>query len=159
MRAEKKVASALTARANARALALPEAEVLDALIAAAIGVRERAYAPYSKYHVGAALYTAKGGLFTGCNVENASYGGAICAERGAVMKMISEGDRQPIACAVATGGPSPGSPCGFCRQVLAEFALDMPIALVAVSKTGKILKRRDTSLAVLLPDAFRSFEP
>jgi cytidine deaminase len=112
---------------------------MDRLVAAALEARKRAYAPYSGYRVGAAILTRSGKLYLGCNVENASYGATICAERTAVARMVADGEQEPVACAVATGGKSPGTP----------FARDMPIALVA----GKV--RRDTSLARLLPDAFR----
>ncbi len=125
---------------------------LARLVVAAREVRARAYAPYSKYHVGAAILTRTGAVFTGANVENATYGATICAERSAIVQMVAAGELEPIACAVATGGATPGSPCGICRQVLREFARDMPIALVA-EKGGK-LTRRETSLAKLLPDAF-----
>jgi cytidine deaminase len=127
-------------------------DVLARLVTAARAARERAYAPYSKYKVGAAILTKSGSVFTGTNVENATYGATICAERSAVAQMIAAGERDPIACAVATGGPRAGSPCGICRQVLREFARDMPIALVA-ERHGR-LTRRDTTLAKLLPDAF-----
>jgi cytidine deaminase len=130
----------------------PDRDVLARLVTAARAVRDRAYAPYSGYRVGAAILTKSGAVFTGCNVENASYGATICAERGAIMQMVAMGEHDPVACAVATGGPHPGSPCGMCRQVLREFARDMPIALVAEQK-GR-LSRRDTTLAKLLPDAF-----
>jgi cytidine deaminase len=89
----------------------------------------------------------------GCNVENASYGATICAERSAVCQMIAAGERHPIACAIASAGAVAASPCGICRQVLAEFARDMPIALVLETSRG--IRRRDTTLATLLPDAFR----
>jgi cytidine deaminase len=125
---------------------------LARLVTAARAARERAYAPYSSYKVGAAILTSSGAIFTGTNVENATYGATICAERSAVCQMIAAGEREPVACAVATGGPRAGSPCGICRQVLREFARDMPIALVAEQR-GR-LSRRDTSLAKLLPDAF-----
>jgi len=138
-----------------------------ALAEAAREARERAYAPYSKYRVGAAILTRSGTIFTGCNVENATYGATICAERTAIVSMVAAGEREPIACAVvtqgplraksnATGAPEPGSPCGICRQVLAEFALDMPILLVGVGPKGATKERR-TSLGKLLPDAFRAF--
>jgi cytidine deaminase len=127
-------------------------EVLARLVTAARAARERAYAPYSKYKVGAAILTRSGSVFTGTNVENASYGATLCAERSAIAQMVAAGEREPIACAVATGGPRPGSPCGICRQVLREFARDLPIALVAEQR-GR-LTRRDTTLAKLLPDAF-----
>lgn len=127
-------------------------EELDRLVTAARGARERAYAPYSKYKVGAAILTKSGSVYAGANVENASYPAGLCAERAAVAQMIAAGEREPVACAVATGGAKPGSPCGFCRQVLREFAADMPILLVAEEK-GR-LSRRETSLAKLLPEAF-----
>jgi cytidine deaminase len=130
----------------------PDRDVLARLVTAARAARERAYAPYSKYKVGAAILTRSGSVFTGANVENATYGATICAERSAIAQMVAAGEREPIACAVATGGARAGSPCGICRQVLREFARDMPIALVAEQK-GR-LTRRDTTLAKLLPDAF-----
>jgi len=126
-----------------------DAKAIEALVASAREVRERAYAPYSKYKVGAAILTRSGKVYTGCNVENSTFGATICAERTAVVKMVSEGDREPVACVVATGGAKPGSPCGICRQVLSEFAEDLPIVLVA----GRA--RSETTLAALLPDAFR----
>jgi len=126
--------------------------LLGKLIAEARHARANAYAPYSSYRVGAALLTAKGAIYRGCNVENASYGACVCAERGAISQMVAAGDSKPVACAVVTGGKAPGSPCGICRQVLVEFAKDMPIVLVAESEGGDI--RRDTTLAELLPDAF-----
>jgi cytidine deaminase len=126
--------------------------VLARLVTAARGARERAYAPYSKYRVGAAILTKSGAMFTGTNVENATYGATICAERSAIAQMVAAGERDPVACAVATGGPRAGSPCGICRQVLREFARDMPIVLVA-EHAGR-LSRRETTLAKLLPDAF-----
>ena len=119
---------------------------------AAIAVRQRAYAPYSHYRVGAALITRTGKVFAGCNVENASYGLALCAERSAVAQMIAAGERDPIALVVVTEGPAPGSPCGMCRQTLAEFAMDLPVRLVADGIPGAT---RNLSLAALLPEAFR----
>jgi cytidine deaminase len=124
-----------------------------ALDAAALAVRERAHAPYSSYAVGAALLVRSGRVFTGCNVENASYGLAICAERSAVVQMVAAGERDPIAIAVATRGPILGSPCGMCRQTLAEFALDLPVRLIAADGAAP---PKQTSLATLLPDAFRA---
>ena len=126
---------------------------LDRLVAAAIEVRKRAYAPYSSYAVGAAIESSSGRVYVGCNVENASYGATICAERSAIAQMVAAGDRKPVACAVATGGASPGTPCGICRQVLYELADDMPIALVAVRPRKQT--RHDTTLAALLPMGFR----
>ncbi|MBX3056480.1 MAG: cytidine deaminase [Anaerolineae bacterium] len=119
----------------------------ERLIQAAVAVREQAYAPYSKYPVGAALLTPDGRIFTGVNVENASYGLTICAERTAVFKAVSEGCREFVAVAVAT--ENAGSPCGACRQVLAEFAGDVPVWLVNDKGHG-----RETTLFTLLPDHF-----
>ncbi len=127
------------------------------LIAAARAVRKRAYAPYSKYLVGAAIATKSGRIFIGCNVENATFGATLCAERSAIAHMIAAGEREPVACAVVTAGPHGGSPCGICRQVLWEFASDMPIALVGEGPRG--LVRRETTLATLLPDGFRLSRP
>lgn len=118
-----------------------------ALIEAALAVRKRAYAPYSNYPVGAALLMEDGSIITGVNVENASYGLAICAERTAVGKAIAEGYRKILAIAVATDNA--GSPCGACRQVLTEFAGDVPVYLVDGEGNG-----RDTTLYTLLPDHF-----
>ncbi len=122
------------------------------LVDAAKRARANAYAPYSNYRVGAALLTKGGKIFAGCNFENASYGACICAERNAIGQMIAAGEREPVACVVVTGGKRPGSPCGICRQVLSEFAKDMPVILISEHRGGET--RRDTSLAQLLPDAF-----
>jgi len=131
------------------------AKLMNRLVAEAKKVRKKAYAPYSKYRVGAAIATKSGKIFTGCNVENASYGACLCAERNAVAAMVAAGETTPVACAVVTAGPRPGSPCGICRQVLFEFSADMPIVLVAdgpnVKSDGA---RRETTLAELLPDGF-----
>ena len=126
----------------------------DELLRSAKAVRARAYAPYSRYHVGAALLT-KGGVFAGCNVENATYGATICAERAAITAMVAAGQRAPMACAVVTSGPEPGAPCGICRQVLAEFAEDLPVLLVAVGARGAVTAKERTTLRALLPRAFR----
>ncbi|WVQ85401.1 cytidine deaminase [Cryptococcus sp. DSM 104549] len=96
--------------------------ILDELFSAAIKYRDRAYAPYSKFHVGAALLGEDGQIFGGCNVENASYGAGICAERTAMTKAVSEGQKKFLAVAVVSDIPSPTtSPCGICRQFLREF--------------------------------------
>ncbi len=128
-----------------------DAAILDQLVEEAKAARVRAYAPYSRYLVGAAIRTKRGSIYTGCNVENASYGATICAERGAVMTMVAAGERDPIACAVVTADE--GSPCGICRQVLSEFARDMPIVLVGLKAPGGE-KGRVVMLADLLPLAF-----
>ncbi len=118
------------------------------LIQAAGQARELAYAPYSNYLVGAALLAKSGHIFTGVNVENAAYPTGICAERVAVFKAVSEGERQFEAVAVVTANG--GSPCGSCRQVMAEFGLEL-VVLIANSE-GKLLQ--ETTLAELLPGAF-----
>jgi cytidine deaminase len=89
--------------------------------------REHAYAPYSKLRVGAALLTRAGRIVHGCNVENASFGLSICAERNAVWKAVSEGERDFVAVAVTAGPSSTASPCGACRQVLREFSADLRV--------------------------------
>lgn len=101
-----------------------------ALVEAAVRTRDRAYAPYSGYHVGAALLAEDGTIFAGCNVENASYGVTLCAERSAVAHLVAAGSSRIVAIAIVTGGPEPGRPCGLCRQTLSEFAGDdLPIGL------------------------------
>jgi cytidine deaminase len=139
---------ARTAKARREELAL-----LGTLVQRAKAVRDNAHAPYSRYRVGAAIATRSGRIFEGCNVENASFGATICAERGAIMQMVAAGERDPIACAVVTGDTVGASPCGICRQVLAEFAKDMPVALIGLGsregETGRVVQ-----LAELLPFAF-----
>jgi cytidine deaminase len=133
----------------------PRGIALEPLVEAAQAARANAYAPYSEYRVGAALLTRSGRIYAGCNVENATYGATSCAERSAIAAMIVAGDRAPVACAVVTAGPSPGAPCGICRQVLAEFARDMKLVLVAENDGGRIIARKTARLAALLPHAFR----
>jgi cytidine deaminase len=103
--------------------------------------------------VGAALQVASGRVFAGCNVENASYGLSICAERNAVVQMVAAGERDPVALVVVTRGPIIGTPCGACRQTLAEFALELPIRLMT---EGDVAGARTTTLGALLPEAFRA---
>ncbi len=117
------------------------------LIALAAEARKKAYAPYSHYLVGAALLTASGKVYTGCNVENASYGLSICAERTAVVKAVSDGQRQFVAIAVAN--ENGGTPCGACRQVLAEFSPDMRVLVADALGHYKAYILRE-----LLPDFF-----
>jgi cytidine deaminase len=121
------------------------------LEAAARAVRANAHAPYSRYHVGAALRTKDDRTFTGCNVENASYGLSLCAERSAIAQMVAAGAREPVALVVVTEGPVVGTPCGMCRQVLAEFALDLPVRCVVAQGDAAL----ETTLGELLPHAFR----
>jgi len=135
------------------------AVALAPLLEAARAARANAYAPYSHYRVGAALLTRLGAVYAGCNVENATYGATSCAERSAVAAMIAAGDRDPIACVVVTAGPRPGAPCGICRQVLAEFARDLRIELVAEDDSGRVIARKSARLAALLPQAFRLSTP
>jgi cytidine deaminase len=117
------------------------------LVAQAITAREDAYAPYSSYKVGAALLAKSGQVYTGCNVENAVYPLTICAERVAVAKAVSEGERSFTAIAVAS--ENGGSPCGSCRQVLREFGKKI---VVLIADTGG--DYRETRVADLLPDSF-----
>jgi cytidine deaminase len=133
----------------------PDASAVRAALAAAREARAHAYAPYSRYRVGAALWTRGDRVYRGCNVENATYGATLCAERAAVAAMVAAGDRDPALCVVVTAGPRPGPPCGICRQVLAEFARDMKLVLVAEDDSGKILRRSAARLGALLPQAFR----
>ena len=117
------------------------------LIAQARAARKRAYAPYSRYKVGAALLGKSGQVYLGCNVENASYSHTVCAERTAALKAVSEGELEFEAMAVVTRNG--GSPCGACRQVLAEFAPDLIVYIA--DKNGE---HRTTTLRQLLPDSF-----
>lgn len=125
-------------------------ETEDRLVAAATAVRASAYAPYSGFAVGAALLTADGRIFTGCNVENASYGLSMCAERNAVAAAVATGARDFRGLALVTAVSPPSAPCGSCRQVLAEFG--NPIVVLA-NPAGE---RERTTLDVLLPRAFRA---
>jgi cytidine deaminase len=109
---------------------------MEMLLRQARTAAARAYAPYSRFSVGAALLTSDGGIILGCNVENASYGLTICAERNAVFAMVASGRLDPVAIAVTGGDASaPCPPCGACRQVLAEFNPDMYVVLESPGKT------------------------
>ncbi|WP_455651924.1 cytidine deaminase [Phascolarctobacterium sp.] len=118
------------------------------LLAAALAARENAYAPYSKFKVGAAVETADGHIFTGCNVENASYGLTCCAERNAVFAAIGSGARSFKALCVVADTEEPVAPCGACRQVLAEFPFEK-IILANCKGLTKIM-----TVAELLPYGF-----
>jgi cytidine deaminase len=120
----------------------------EKLVKIALKVRKLAYAPYSHYPVGAALLGKSGKIFTGVNVENAAYPTSICAERTAVFKAVSEGERNFKAITIVT--ENGGSPCGSCRQVLAEFGLDLEVILA--DHSGKV--KNETTLKELLPGAF-----
>jgi cytidine deaminase len=119
----------------------------DELIASAKAARELAYAPYSNFKVGAALLGKSGRVYTGCNVENAAYGPSMCAERTAIFKAVSEGEREFEAIAVVTENGV--SPCGTCRQVMMEFAPDMTVFISNTRGNTRITTVRD-----LLPDGF-----
>lgn len=123
-------------------------ELREKLIESACEARRWAYAPYSGYPVGAALLTASGRIYDGVNVENASYPNTICAERVAVFKAVSEGEREFVAIAVVTSNA--GAPCGACRQVLSEFGLET-IILIA-DEQRKVVA--ETTVGELLPRAF-----
>jgi cytidine deaminase len=112
--------------------------------------RERAYAPYSNFTVGAAVLTAAGEIFSGCNIENASLGATICAERVAIFAAVAAGHRDLTALAVVAGTAEPVAPCGLCRQVLAEFSPDCRV--IMANNAGHI---RLANLKELLPLAFR----
>ena len=119
------------------------------LCAAAVAMLERAYCPYSRFPVGAALECADGSIFTGCNIENAAYSPSICAERTAMAKAVSEGHRDFRRIAIAGTGEDFCVPCGVCRQVLSEFAPDLEI----IALNGRGEQRRFT-LRELLPYSF-----
>ena len=119
----------------------------DKLIASAAAVREQAYAPYSNFKVGAALKGKSGRVYAGCNVENAAYGPSMCAERTAIFKAVSEGEREFEAIAIVTENGA--SPCGSCRQVMIEFAPDMAVIIADTQGRARFTTVRD-----LLPDGF-----
>jgi cytidine deaminase len=122
--------------------------VTDALIAAARSAQARAYAPYSQFRVGVALEASDGRVFLGCNVENASYGLTICAERAAICAAVSAGVQQFRRAVVVSDVDPPAAPCGACRQVLAEFGLHLSIPGVGTKQTVT------WRLSELLPAAF-----
>ena len=123
----------------------------ERLIEAACEAYERAYAPYSGRRVGAALLGASGAIHTGCNVENASYGLTVCAERSAISRAVGEGEREFRAIVVANDGTDIMMPCGACRQVLSEFTSDIEVCCVDME--GRTVRTR---LTELLPQPFSS---
>jgi cytidine deaminase len=116
---------------------------VDALVAAAREARARAIAPYSGFRVGAALLASDGRVVTGCNIENASYGLTMCAERVALFKALSEGVRAFAALAVVADTAAPTPPCGACRQLLSEFCGDVPVVLANLEAVTARLRVRD----------------
>jgi len=123
----------------------------EALLEAAREARKRAYAPYSRFPVGAALLAGNGAVYAGCNIENASYGLCNCAERTALFKAVSEGAGEFKALAVVADSDGPVSPCGACRQVLFELCPeDMPVLLANLAG-----ERLETTVGELLPHGFR----
>ena len=120
------------------------------LVEKALQAREFAYVPYSGFHVGAAVLTPDGEIFTGCNVENASYGAAICAERTAIVKAVSADQNTITAIAIASDSEDLTFPCGICRQVIAEFAVN-GIRLICANRNGDY---KEYSMNDILPNAF-----
>jgi cytidine deaminase len=126
-----------------------DSKAREALVEAALQARANAYAPYSVYNVGAAAMAADGTIHSGCNVENASYGLTVCAERNAVAAMVGSGQVRLVALAVAT--LDGGTPCGACRQVMQEFASEGGVAVLLVDERGSVT---ETTLGALLPRPF-----
>ncbi|XP_046562384.1 cytidine deaminase-like [Haliotis rubra] len=124
-------------------------EQLQQLLKTSHEMKKMAYCPYSKFPVGAALLTADGKVFTGCNVENASYGLTICAERTAIVKAVSEGHRKFTAIAIASDMKEMIVPCGLCRQSLVEFGVDWDMYMTKPDMTYKLMKVKE-----LVPLAF-----
>ena len=122
------------------------------LVAAAWQAREQAYAPYSGFAVGAAVPTGAGHIYSGCNIENASYGLTNCAERTAIFQAVAHGERQLVRMAICAETAEPVAPCGACRQVMLEFGPDME--LVLVNGAGKQIL---TTVQELLPYSFQEF--
>ncbi len=133
----------------------PQSSLQDAQIAemklAAEAAAKNAYSPYSNFRVGASVLTDTGEIFSGCNVENASYGLTICAERNAIFSAVSKGHRKIVAVVIVTPTDSPVPPCGACRQTINEFGSDAEV--LSFSQKGTVLRQ---SLGDLLPNAFGS---
>ncbi len=123
---------------------------MDKVIAEAKIAREKAYAPYSNFKVGAAVLTNNGKIFSGCNIENSSYGLSICAERAAIFNAVSSGYKEFTKIAVVTDSEPPASPCGACRQVIFEFGDDIEVIMANLKGEIKIEK-----ISELLKDGFR----
>ena len=121
----------------------------DELVKAATEVRERAYAPYSNFKVGAAVRTKDGKIYTGCNVESASYGLTVCAERVAIWKAVSEGEKEFEQIAVVADTQELTPPCGVCRQIIWEFCHDIPVIFANLKGDSEIVAMKE-----LLPRAF-----
>ena len=126
-----------------------EPELILELIDQAQSAYRQAYVPYSHYPVGSAVLFSSGKIYSGCNVENASYGLTVCAERNAIFQAIAQGERELKGIAIAVPTIGYPSPCGACRQVIREFAMDCPVFLVNGQGKTKI-----TTLKTLLPDSF-----
>ena len=131
-------------------------EAFDPLVEAACKVRLNSHSPYSKFRVGAALLGRSGSIYQGTNVENASIGLSICAERAAICQAVAAGEKEFTAIAVCADGTEPTLPCGACRQVLLEFAPDLTV-LVAGDE-GNQGRVRQFSLRELIPHAFETFQ-
>ena len=123
---------------------------MDKLIAEAKTAREKAYAPYSNFKVGAAVLTSNGKIFSGCNIENSSYGLSICAERVAIFNAVSSGYREFTKITVVTDSDTPSSPCGACRQVIFEFGDDIEVIMANLKGDIRIAR-----IDELLKDGFK----
>lgn len=126
-----------------------EPELMLDLSRQAQSAYQQAYVPYSHYPVGSAVLFSSGKIYSGCNVENASYGLTVCAERNAIFQAVAQGERELIGIAIAVPSEAFPSPCGACRQVIREFAMDCPVILI--NGQGKT---RLTRLRTLLPESF-----
>lgn len=122
---------------------------IQQLVSSAQKARQQAYAPYSKFRVGAALLLQNGSIVSGSNVENSSYGLTVCAERVAIVKAVSEGTKEFEAIAVVTDSTPPAFPCGVCRQFLSEFASEIPV--IVANEKGDVI---ETNLQEIFPNQF-----